>query len=946
MFPSIKRLVPQVASRHIENSVFSHISRAGSEIALNNQPCDLEGLVRVASAMQSFRYPAFNSAMNRTLLRQCEKEWIEKLVSDAELCSPATALRYIKTLSALEIPRDLLVVLLRKISVSSRQDIDEFLSVLVELDPARISGDMRNAIHYVVKNAVRSNLPLATYNSIFEIVNRSWESSRRHLLQTKMRQDLVASGWTAFLSLDMAREDDFVEAVKWLSHGEPPVGRKEDVDAMLSRVEMRAKGYIYHDKLAPMISCILSSRKPLIAEPLDSISQFLVKKMNVSRLSVTDLIGLVQALASFASAASRPVQLDTVATCILPAVLESVVKNLTLIPSRALPAVLRLVASSGSSNSESLIIEDCLKDRGHELDGVELVRLVNAGGDAISGDLVQKLFAVRLGEEMDHLSNLLSKLTVKEKAEFLAILGVGGAKCQLLQSSVIESLKLDLAGMKSEDELTSLLEADTIVKMFSAGDVVFEPTGIFPSKSLKAFLESDRSGSLSVYNSLKLLRVTTDVGIAKALFSHVSRAGNHLTVFESLELLNAAVSTIQDDPSFIDSALKLVVPAIDAGTEGIDSILRMIPEINPAKGNNWSSTYAPLTQLQRVVLGKIDLSSTRSLSGLKSVLGCINEMARLGFTSSQTVTEKLVDAALNNASSSEVVDLPIIDFIETVKSMRKLRVYNSEFLDLLSDLFLGRGSPGIADMARELTDMGNKNEAVLRASEIVLKSLAREDDDEKCLHSKISILNTMAKAGVYSPLFHEQLRTVTDQAASHVASLSDTDWIRLFEINLALLVEAPPRVKAKYANDIRLKNFFEDHCSFSWYANQERARTQFIHSLAREQLTEAASSLGWNLRVPELGHEVYHIDLVLASDEEKLAVITVPEKDELIAKGGIKVIVGSSMSKIKHLQLFGYKVVPVWMAEWNQLSCGDDRKQCLLRNSSQVVFTLGAAPRT
>ena len=940
MFPSIKRLVPQVANRPSDNSLFSYISRVGSEIASGTHATDLEGLVRIASSVQSFRYPAFDAAIDRTLLKGGDPEWIGKLIADAELCPAPKALRYLKSMLPLELPREVLLALVRKLSIRSNRDIEEFIQAVSAMDPHRISADVRNVFQYVVKDAaVRSNCRLGMYNSILELAKQVWESSRRHLLQARVRERLVASGWTTFLSLDMAREDDFVDAVRWLSHGEPAVGRKEDVDAMLARVEVRAKGYVNHEKLAPLIASILNNRKNVIPEPLDSISQLLVTKMNVSRLSVTDLICLVEALASFSVAENRPVQLDSVAAAILPKTIESVIKNINLIPSRALPAALRLIGASGIENVS--IIEDCLRDRGHEMDGFQLVRLINMSSDFglnISEELITKLFAVSLGEEAGYWSRLVSRLELKDKVEFLAVVATASnPSSSLLTTTLVQGIKEDL---KESASSVPFFEAETVVRMFSAGNSAFESTGLVPTDILQRFLESENSASLSVFHSLKLLRSTKDASIAKALFAHVSRSGEILTVLDALELLNAADSTL-NDPESIESALKLVVPRLEKGENDITNVLKLIPDRLRLSAQN--AEYSPLKQLQQVALEQVAASS---ISDFRKAVECIDQLARLRYRS-EIVTTSLMEAAL--AKTGAQVPLSPQEVLTTVKSLRGLRMYDSRFLDLLSDQFLASASgleaETVANLATCLVDMGNKNGAVFRAAESVLKS----NKDDQAITLKIQILNAMARAGVYSPLFHEELHAVAAQAASNVGLLTDEDWMKLFEVNLAISVESPPKIKAKYATDVWMKNFFEEHCSFSWFAKQERLRTQFIHSKAREDLLATASSLGWSLRVPEIGSEVYHVDLVSTGDE-KLALITVPELDELSARGNIKVIVGSSMSKIKHLQLFGYKVIPIWLSEWNSLSCGSDdgalqaRKECLLRNSTQVVYTLGASP--
>ena len=244
------------------------------------------------------------------------------------------------------------------------------------------------------------------------------------------------------------------------------------------------------------------------------------------------------------------------------------------------------------------------------------------------------------------------------------------------------------------------------------------------------------------------------------------------------------------------------------------------------------------------------------------------------------------------------------------------------------------------DFAKALVAVGNKNDAVVQAVEKVLRDIGVGSADT--LPIRISLLNSLAKAGVFSPVFQEGLRAVIDETQTNLSSLTEQDWVRLFEANLAIVIEAPPKIKTKYVNDLKFKAFFDDHCSFSWYAAQERLRTDFLYSTAREEIAEAIQSLGWtDMRTPELGQEVYHIDFASGG---KVAIVTIPESDELAWTGenAMRIIVGDSMTKVKHLQMFGYKVVPVWLSEWSRMASAEARRNCLLRNSTQLVFALGA----
>jgi len=283
--------------------------------------------------------------------------------------------------------------------------------------------------------------------------------------------------------------------------------------------------------------------------------------------------------------------------------------------------------------------------------------------------------------------------------------------------------------------------------------------------------------------------------------------------------------------------------------------------------------------------------------------------------------------------------------ITIVENLVDLRVFDKTIMDnLVREILRGDElSSRIAELAAACTRIGYKNKELTDTCEEYLrrKSIGEIPD-------RISLLNSLAKNQVYSPLFQEKLRQVMDECTNDIASVSESDWVRLYEINLALLVDSPPRIKSKYMNDKSFKSFIEDNCSYSWYAQQDRKRTSFIHSAIQGELQAANESMGWSMRVPKIGKEVYHVDfLSTAGDgDNRVAIVVVPESDELrrSTTSSVKIVVGDSMTKIRHLQMFGYTVVPVWESEWKSTS-HEKQKELLLKYSNQVVYATGVSPK-
>jgi hypothetical protein len=926
MIRTVRRLTAQVSNAQTERSLFAYQKNTGSEIASNNNPSNLESLVRLVSAVESFKYPAFNPALQDIVSKEGDQDWIDRITSEASQIPHGVALQYLKALAPAEVPSELLLAILKRVRVNSRQDVAEFVSAISQLTPSEFTPDVRSATTFVLKNAVVNQCRLSTYNSIFELVDKHWHASRKHLVYAKLRTDLSDAGWSAFLRLNLTSEDsDFADAVKWLSFNEPIRGRKEDIAAKLAEVEARAKSYVPHELLVPILSAIFENQKVVIPEPLDSITQLLARKLRIYKLSIAELEELVGGLTRYFDAPRRAPQLEPVVDMILPTLLKGLEKHISSLPSRSMPGVLGLLSRSGESN---LVMQE-LERRGHEMSGPELVRLINSL-EWVDPELLKSLFSAKLGEAR-YVDGLLQSLNLKDRIELLASLASSGIDLSCQEISIL------VTSLRENINLDSELPIDTIVRILAAGDAAFAGTNIIPSELVKEFLESENSGQLTEDQTLRLMRAPIslqDEEIAKSLFRHIESAP--LSCGQSVELLRASLACIRDR-QYIEKVLKILVPKIPEISGEIDQLLELIP----SELNRWAdqAVYAPANQFKVELLTRTAGLSPQMEGRAVSV--CLKELGRLGFVSGQSeVLDALVKRGLE-ASGPLVVSQQ--EAVSVVDACRSLGIYSSDFLDLVVRDFLAlsqRNPETVAALARALVAVGNKNDSVLTAAENILRQ-----PGDISISTRVLLLNSLAKSGVFSPMFVEQFRRLMEEAAMNLSLLSDQDWVQLFETHLAVLVEAPPKVKVRFANDAKLKAFVDENCAFSWYASQEKQRNLFIHSRERGEIHEAMQSLGWSsMRVPELGKEVYHVDFVSESSEKgpRVAVVCIPPSDELSTSSGVRIIVGDSMTKVKHLQLFGYKVVPVWLKEWQKLSSPEERKKCMLRNSTQVVFALGA----
>lgn len=919
-------------------SLFAFVQRAGSELSTTSKPTDLKSLVRVISAVGTFRYPAFRPAIKQMAQRSDSPEWSSRLVEEASKCSQPKALEYLKVLTQADISQDLLETILQKVKISSPQDLRDYVKAITNLPSEQLSTGVRNATTFVVKNAIIANMRLSTYLKIWHMIHHHWRYGQRHVIPSKLRADLVQATWNSVPNLDLTKEDDFVDCVIWLTMADQPslLPNKDELATVLDKLEMQARRSITKplspSSILSLITHIISgNRGEPLREPLDCISQILLKQFTALRKShhqdhLSAYIDLGSAIDRFIFHSGSAYQVNQIVETVLPITVEVLERNLAQIPSRSLPIALRLISRVGGNT------EDEISRRGHEMDGVELVRLINST-TPISPNLMVSLFKTTLND-VNLLTDLLVNLSLSDKLEFLSTLVRSGVyhhdDLTILTEGLLESIKSDLSKSDINHTLFSL---DTLIKMCTCGDSELLESltngSISPKELMNDFLASDRpSKELNVNHAIDLLSERTTARPELIEFVFASR--NSLSATQCIRLL----SVLDSSEFAFKETIKLVVPKI-ANIEDINEVMMHVKSDISSNG----SKYSPMNQLKIALQDRI--ASVVGEMDSASISSCLSNMVRLDLYSPLSVSRLLTRLSQTVISGSEGISV--------LKSLVALRVFDKNVFDTITKEFVsGRNndSESVADFASACARIGYRNKQLTDICESVL----RQENDE--LDVSISLLHSLAASNqVYSPIVQEKLRQVMDECVKDISSVSEQNWIKLYEVNLALLVDSPPRIKSKYMNDRAFKSLIDDNCSYSWYAKQERARSSFIHSSVRVEIQSAIESLGWSMRVPEIGKEVYHVDLMTAGpadqqSDNKVAIILVPKSDELRQSSNfVPIVIGDSMTKIRHLQMFGYTVVPVWESEWVSTIGGEKQKQLLLKYSNQVVYATGVSPK-
>ncbi len=913
------------------SSLFDFLQRAGSELSATSKPTDLKSLVRVLSAVGTFRYPAFKPAIKRMVHRSDMPEWDSVLVGEASQCAQPKALEYLKVLTQANISQELLETLIQKVKISSPQDIRDYIQAIQSLPTDQLSSSIRNATTFVVKNAIIARMRLSTYLQIWHMINHHWRCGHKHVIPTKLRSDLIQATWSSVPNLDLTKEADFVDCVTWLAMADQPslLPNKDELAAVLDKLEIQARRSITKplspSSMLSLISHIIAeNRGDPLREPLDSISQILLKQFTAIRKPqhqdhLTTYIDLASAIERFLSRGTGSAVSEIVET-VLPITVEVLERNLSQIPSRSLPIALRLISRVGGNT------EDEIARRGHELEGVELVRLVNSA--PVSRDLILSLFKTTLND-VNLLTDLLVDLSLSEKLEFLSTLVRAGIyhhdDLTILTEGLIEAIKSDVSKMAEINQ--TALSLDTLIKICTCGDPELIESltsgSISPKQLLNEFLASERP-ELNVNHAIELLDSNACTARTE-LLDFVFASRNSLSATQCIRLL----SVLDSSESAFQETIKLVVPKI-AHIDDINQVMMHIKSGIPITG----SKFSPMTQLKIALQDRI--AALVGQMDLPSIATCLCNMVRMDLYSVPCVSNLMSRLGQVGVTGSHGLGI--------LQSLVALRVFDKQVFDLITRDFLNNrniDSELVADLAFACTQIGYRHKGLMDACEAAVRR-------ENGLDVSISLLHSLAANQIYSPLFQEKLRHVMEECGRDISTVPESDWVKLYEINLALLVDSPPRIKSKYMTDRAFKSFIEDNCSYSWYAKQERARSGFIHSTTRSELQAAIESLGWTMRVPEIGKEVYHVDLLSSGpeSENRVAIILVPKSDELRqSSSSVPIVIGDSMTKIRHLQMFGYTVVPVWESEWVSTIGKDNQKQLLLKYSNQVVYATGVSAK-
>ena len=916
-----------------DQSLFSYLRKAGAELSSNSAPRNLESLSQMVAAISSFKYPAFQPVARDLLVRGGDSEWRKKLIEECEACPESKALGYLKRLSSCDIPDVILESLLRKVTIQTGQDVEAFCLVIRSLRPELVTTTLRGVVGRVVKRACHARMNLSTYLDLWETFRLHWETSRRLIIPTAVKTELVEAAWGALLRCDLTKESEFVDAIKWLCMCEQvPHQRPGEIAAFINQIEIRARtGQLSQKALMEVMCAVVGVRGDVVPEPIDSIAHLAIRRLkDVS----SEMTALNSAVNKYLNRRVKPMQLEGIVNQLLPQLVEAVKSTVSSVPARALPDSLRLLNSVDPE-----VVESELARRGHEMDGVELVRIVNLLDHHLDPQVLVSLFRITLAE-VAYLTGLFARLSLEDKVGWLSMLVpvMGEDAVRILLDGLSESIKADLA---KEDNQLALFKSETLVKMAAlGGDEIFAASTLVPSELLRAFLATPESLRLTNRQALLLMK-TGGIEVKNKLFAQVLDSAS---LYELIELLAVA----SGNQGFVRQTLKRLVPRIDEmdGSRLVE-VLGLVPVMSEVAGSGLGPRFSPTCQIEEVAVGKFaalvpgkddDLSLDQVVAGFL-------HLGRLNFFSpdcAEAVVNRLLGSSGLLTKSSE-------NCLQLVRACRQLGVYSGALLDRLVCEFL-KDAPSVRlveGFARSLLELGNRNDQMVRGVESALRTLVGDEPviPASKLSEAISLLNILARWNVYSPLFHEEFRRVIESASGHISKISDEDWIRLFEINLSVVIEAPPKVKVKYVNNPSYKAFIDEHCAFAWYAHQDRQRSRFIHSSHRAELVEAVRQAGW-ADATISGKEIYHLDLV--SSDGKTAFVLIPESDELQfynhRQEPLKVVVGDSLAKLKHLQVFGYKLVPVWMREWKRLRSVEERAQCITKNASQVVYSLGPGP--
>ena len=887
MFSTLRKLSstggPLSGLSTVDQSVFGYLKTASFELSTVGSPRDLESLSRVVSSINSFQYPPFEPLIRDMFTKSCDSSLRLNLVEESRKCNSANALRYLKSVSLCNVPEQVVENLMRRVKIRSQEDILSFISIVGSMSRDKLTDTVFNATSHVVRNAINSNFDMSVYLSIFEVVDTHWKLNQRHLVPTKTRVDLVQAGWNSVGSLES--EKSVVDLVRWMCLVGSPAN-----SMCTSRLDVRLRtGSFSKDSLVSILCAMLRCSK--LPEPLDSLSKLFVERLGTDLEETAQICRLVSALAAV------PVG-SPLSDLLIPSVVAGVSKNLPLVPSRELPNCLSLL----NRVDPSLVCRE-LALRGFEMDPLAIAHLIAKLDHHLPFDLLNKLFAT---PDFDQAKSFVDRFeSVELKAEFLAALRPVASEVSILVDALVESIRLDV---RRQFSVRSLVRMAAL-----GGDALFASTGIVPSELVG-------KAQLSIDDTLMLLNGESAELLAPSLFENVFAATSDLSVDQTvglLALIDSASNTL-----LYNRCLKRIIPKIDS--MDARELLQILSAIHPVEARG---AYAPATQLRCALIERF-AAVLPTLTAEQSLEGFL-QFGRLGFGPVPTSLVNVWRASPSITRSSE-------ECVLFVKSCFSVGFFDGRILKKICNEFTQNAYTcvQIAEFAENLIRVGvSRNEEIVA----LLESTLRQDHPASL---KISILKSLAKWGDFSPLFQEEFRKIWSMDLSNLAN---SDWVSLFDINLVLVIESPPRIKVKYVNNPEYKAFIDDHSAFAWYVEQEKARSAFIHSPLRGELMEATRALGWTANVPENGKEIYHIDLVSRGDKPT-AFIVVPKLDVLEGRDNMKIIVGDSMAKLKHLGIFGYRVVVICQHEWALLNTLEQRKEYLLNSSQQTVYSLGHTP--
>ncbi|KAF4699398.1 hypothetical protein FOZ62_004102 [Perkinsus olseni] len=462
-----------------------------------------------------------------------------------------------------------------------------------------------------------------------------------------------------------------------------------------------------------------------------------------------------------------------------------------------------------------------------------------------------------------------------------------------------------------------------------------------------------------------------------------------------------------NDPLLAEAIRVLVPVIHDSPSRPLIDFLTLLSQKKEALPNTSQlNIYSPLSQLSSSILSTLSttITPTSNNNHMKDITLALKAMARLDWYSTRCITS-MVDALMTTrltSSSMEYVgdlmqslrvlrvhDTPLLQRVVTWYKWMLRQSYGDTTTTTTNSSSSSRARPyppeiraHLAAFALPIAELGYTSSSLI---DIVEGALLLQEEgnshpsDPKLLISFLYILSRQGQEAFTRASFIQGVKRLASTPEEALQSLSAADWIKAFQVHLAPAIEGPPHIKRELVHDADIKKFIEDNASFSWYSAQEKSRTQFLHSDTYHALRHTIEDdLGWPLYTANQSGEVYHTEFIsdnttsspsigssVPSSDRRTAIVCIKPSDELryyrasiggsvVSDSGgpggemgeyksTRVMIGSSLVKVRHLISLGWKVVPVWLSEWSDMKSDKDRAEYLIQQSTRG-YALGPTP--